>query len=90
VTVPTYLPNRLSTADWLGSTMYRPIRQNTARTATTAAPTIWPMLWPETPLKNSQAATSRATISASRVGMPGNERIGFSFMGASLVVVTVS
>ena len=28
LTVPTYLPNRLSTAAWLGSTMYRPNRQN--------------------------------------------------------------
>src|SRR3546814_19888318 len=36
LTVPTYLPNRLSTAAWLGSTLYRPTTVTTATAASTA------------------------------------------------------
>src|SRR5690606_17685867 len=89
LTVPTYLPNRLSTAAWLGSTLYRPIRQNTARATSTAlamtciaagSPPVAP-----TPWKNSQAAAAATTRTPSSIGMPGRERIGFSFMTGLLV-----
>src|SRR5690606_2632409 len=85
LTVPTYLPNRLSTADLLGSTLYRPATANTAAAAsTTLAMTrsIGDPVGPNVPtaLKNSQAAATAAATVPSRTGMPGKERIGFSFM----------
>src|SRR3546814_15612955 len=89
VTVATYLPNRLSTAAWLGSTLYRPTTVNTATAASTAlamtcsaagSPPVAP-----TPWKNSQAAAAATTRTPSRTVLPGRERIEFSFMTGLLV-----
>src|SRR5690606_1460321 len=84
-TVPTYLPNRLSTAAWLGWIEYRPVNSSSA----TARPATEPIsraalgsTRPATPEMNIQNVASERTMATSRTGMPGRELMGRSFMVA--------
>ena len=87
LTVPTYLPNRLTTAAWLGCTVYRPIRLRNAVKASRMAAKILageaaPLLSGSEPMPvaNSQTEKAATMRTPSRNGMPGSERMGFSFM----------
>src|SRR3546814_11278246 len=84
LTVPTYLPNRLSTAAWLGSTLYRPTPVNTPTSASTALamtclaagpPPVAPPPWQNSP--HPAAATPTPPRSP---GIQGGERTHVPFL----------
>ncbi|MNV90267.1 hypothetical protein D3C71_1846380 [compost metagenome] len=86
LTVPMYLPNRLSTAAWLGWTMYRPQLKkmptvtSTMPPRTSEPPPLAPFLVITTARMMAAVPASIRTIMPSRAGMPGRERMDFSFM----------
>src|SRR5690606_22390599 len=83
--------NRLSTADWLGSTMYRPTSPNTASTLATIAATSSVAPPPAvTTRKNAYAQPASTASSTSSTGMPGRDRIGFSFMRSAPVAMEIN
>ena len=84
-----YLPNRLSTAAWLGSTMYRPIRPERARTTSTSDADDQQrrggVPWRDA-VEEQPDGDERDDQQDQQDGMPGRERSGFSFMAVLLVL----
>src|SRR5688500_11353937 len=66
--------------------MYRPTMASTARMTKAMEPATLATVTESVaiPPKNSHAARRAAISAPSRTGMPGRERIGFSFMAACL------
>jgi hypothetical protein len=85
LTVPTYLPNRLTTAAWLGSTMYRPNRQMKAAMIAVRPSTSHVTESVLAPVYMRYAPNSRPASRTSSIGMPEAERSGFSFMAVLVV-----